>query len=102
MAVGAPEPAVDPNLRELESIGVGPPPALERGATAAEDGNPFFFFALDDDDCGSGKPVTLTRLLRYQLDEMVSVRILSHSFELVRARSLRAGGRESPGAEAKY
>ena len=56
VAVGAPEPAVDPNLRQLESIGIGPPPRCERGATAAEDGNPFFFLPFDDDDRGSGEP----------------------------------------------
>ena len=73
VAVGAPEPAVDPKLGELEGIGVGPPPALERGAPAAEDGNPFFFFPLDDDDRGSGEPFFRANFLGYELNPVASV-----------------------------
>ena len=63
MPVGAPEPAVDPNLGELERIGVGPPSGIEGGATAAEDGNAFFFFPLDDNYRSSREPLAGTCLL---------------------------------------
>jgi len=80
MPVGAPEPAVDPNLRELEGIGVGPPPALERSAPAAEDRNPFFFFPLDDDDRGSGEPFFCANFLGYKLNPVASVMSGAHRY----------------------
>ena len=80
MPVGAPEPAVDPYLGELEGIGVGPPPALERGAPAAEDRNPFFFFSLDDDDRGSGEPFFCANFLGYELNPVASVMSRAHRY----------------------
>jgi len=80
MPVSAPEPAVNPNLGELEGISIGPPPALEHGAPAAEDRNPFFFFPLDDNYRGSGKPFFHANFLGYELNPVASVMSRAHRY----------------------
>ena len=80
MPVGAPEPAIDPNLGEIESIGVGPSPALERGATAAENGDPFLFFSLDDNYRSSGEPFFRANFLGDELNPVASVMSRAHRY----------------------
>jgi hypothetical protein len=49
MAIGAPESAIDPQLCQLQSVGVSLASAIEDGPAPAEDGNFFNYLAIVDD-----------------------------------------------------
>src|SRR5581483_8380846 len=77
VAVGAPEPAVDPELGQLEGVGIGLTAGLESGAAPAEDGNPFFLFRIEHDR-RARRPLARLGRLGFHLDAMMAVGFGAH------------------------